>query len=84
MSEKQEPWRITIQACENGYVTVDQDGEMTAFEEREDCPLPTDPRCMARLLWHIVEFFGGTGSKHDSERISISVTNPDGEEIEEK
>ncbi len=83
MTENREPWALNIVRCDNGFSVSDYNGEMAVFEEDEDCPLSTDPLCVCRMLWHIVEYFGGVGSKHDAERISISVIKRNGEEWEE-
>jgi len=65
-------WSLTISRVENGFIATD--GIHTAvFEEPDECERPPDADALARLLWHVVEFFGGTGSKHDARRAHIKV-----------
>ena len=54
--------------CDADGNLLDEPGE--DFPDRED---PADPDAMARLLWHIVSYFGAEGSRYDERRVTISV-----------
>jgi len=61
-----------ISRVENGYIAGDGE-RFSAYEEPTDAALTPDPDTLARVLWHVVEYFGGIGSKHDARRIKITV-----------
>jgi len=61
-----------ITRLENGYIAGDGE-RFSAYEEPSDPVLIPDPDTLARVLWHVVEYFGGIGSKHDARRINITV-----------
>jgi len=62
-----------ISRVENGYIAGGCEGEPSVYEEPADAALTPDPDTLARVLWHVVEYFGGIGSKHDARRINITV-----------
>lgn len=82
---------LTIKTADNGYIlTYHEELEKGVWEERhiavedvaEDSNCLGEARITQKLLWEITEYFGLDGSKHDEERIHISVRNQKGEEIE--
>ena len=67
------PWCLHITRTVNGYIAHGSDGCSWVFEEAEDGPQDTDPHAMARLLWHVIEYFGETGSRYDAARVRVVV-----------
>lgn len=70
---KTESWTIGISRVTNGFICEASDGRVDVFEEPYGSDLDPDPDTIARMLWHIVAYFGATGSKHDARRIYIDV-----------
>jgi hypothetical protein len=66
-------WGLNIVRTANGYIAagVDEPGAVFVFEEPED--VDTDPDTMARLLWHVIEYFSAAGSRHDAKRVRVKV-----------
>lgn len=79
---------LEIKQADNGFVLTYFDEELKEFRhiavedvgEGSDCL--SEARITEKLLFEILEYFGIWGSKHDEERIHISVVNQKGEEIE--
>jgi hypothetical protein len=63
---------LHITRVENGYV-VSENEDVSVYEEPSGDDITPDPDTLARVLWHVVEYFGGIGSKHDARRIQITV-----------
>ena len=63
---------ITIEHAFNGFIVTDTDAEgnqKQVFQETVD----GDIKHVELMLWHILESVGYYGSKHDAERIRISI-----------
>ena len=69
--------KLVIERTDNGFIASHQEEEglrWQVFEEPEDAVLDPDPKTFSRLLWYVISYFGATGSKHDSERVTVSVS----------
>ncbi len=79
---------LNIKTADNGYILEYYDPEIKEkryiavedLEKGKDCI--SEARLTLKLLWEILEHFGIYGSKHDEERIHVSVINQKGEEVE--
>ena len=67
-----EEWCLHITRTLNGYVASGLGG-IAVFEEDMDCQTDSDPAAMARLLYHVLTYFGAEGSRYDARRVTISV-----------
>jgi hypothetical protein len=67
------PWCLHITRTVNGYVAQGSDGNTFCFEDDEDCPMDDDPYAVARLLWHVISYFGAEGSRYDAARVRVTV-----------
>ena len=76
-------WCLHITRTLNGYIASGLGG-VAVFEESYDCQTDTDPDAMARLLWHVISYFGAEGSRYDARRVRISVEPGDKYEGEKK
>ena len=80
--------KLTISTADNGYILTYFDEEIKeerhiAIEdtaEGKDCI--SEARLTQKLLFEILEHFEIWNSKHDTERIHVSVINQKGDEIE--
>lgn len=72
-TERPPAWTIGISRVTNGFICEASDGRVDVFEDPYNSDLNPDPDTIARMLWHIVEYFGATGTKHDARRIYIDV-----------
>jgi hypothetical protein len=67
-----EEWALHITRVANGFIASGLDG-VAVFEESDDCAQDPDPDAVARLLWHVMNYFGCLGSKHDPARVRVTV-----------
>lgn len=67
-----EEWCLHIGRVANGYIASGLGG-VAVFEEDDTCALDSDPNAMARLLDHVLTYFDGQGSRHDAQRVKITI-----------
>lgn len=66
------PDYLHIEKAGNGFIVASPLYPNIVFEESPDAGL-TDPKLMQRLLYHIIEYFGELGTKHDESRIIVDI-----------
>ena len=67
VANKPEKFKLEIERVDNGYILTGTD-ELTVIQDEEK-----DVKTLEQLLWSVLIFFGGVGSKHDEERVEIKV-----------
>ena len=67
-----EEWSLHITRVANGYIANGVDGAVV-FEEDENCRRDVDPQAVARLLDHVIEYFGAGGSRYDEARVRVII-----------
>jgi hypothetical protein len=70
---------LIIKRVENGYISSFEDEQLgEVFDVFEECETEWgDIECFQRLLWHVAEYYGMIGSKHDTRRIRITIGGED-------
>jgi hypothetical protein len=68
-------WGLNIIRTANGYIAagIDEPGAVFVFEEPEDSPYDKDPDTMARLLNHVLDYFGARGDQFGPRCVSILI-----------
>jgi hypothetical protein len=65
-------WGLYIERVDNGYVASGPDGAIV-FEDAKDFAEVADTYSLSRLLWHVIEYFGAVGTKHDAHRVRVGI-----------
>ncbi|MFH0805991.1 MAG: hypothetical protein V1901_03900 [Patescibacteria group bacterium] len=77
--------KLIIEEADNGYVLIYYSGtQEKGFISIEEDSNGCKARTTQKLLYAIVEYFEILGSKHDEERIKISVIDQRDKEIDKK
>lgn len=82
-------WEATVRKANNGYICTSCDFEGTddlldsvvqdVFEDIGDDGISS----FIALVWHLAEYFGTLGSKHDEKRFWCGYVDRDGKPIEQ-
>jgi len=83
-------WESTLRKVDNGYICTttnaeDEDLLSSLMENVFENPTDDDEGDMASFIaavWHLVEYFGVLGSKHDEKRFWCGFIDRDGKPIE--
>ena len=72
---------IRIERVANGFIISDAADQKVVIEE--DDKKEKDCQAIRTMLYEVLDGLGEYGSKHDAERIRISIINQDDEEVKD-